>query len=406
MTALTTDRSLDQATAGALSSLQAPVDGGTKFYIGSSAAPLTATGMATLGGAVASTNACIGIAANQVDNSAGDDAALSVNLLQGMFSRVNSSGSPCVAATFGKIVYAEDDQTVRIASGATYPVLGVFMGFKADGTTPLVFVSAALNYLLSQGTLESDLASIVNGEGASKIGLEDAAGNLDAANVEAAIAEMFVLFASVTAAEGAALIGYEDVNSNTSETDVAGVLDELLVDATSTQGIIHVPLTSFVDPDGDPLIKFSGAPVPGSTIVDSKARVIKWGTHANPDLIHSQITIPPDFQDASDLVLHALMSKSGATLGDAVTLDVTGFFQTVGALHDADADVGGTTDALTGDATAKTVDEIILAIDAADTPAAPSSLSFSIQVTDGTLGTDDAFLHAVWFEYTKKKLTS
>jgi hypothetical protein len=93
-------------------------------------------------------------------------------------------------------------------------------------------------------------------------------------------------------------------------------------------------------------------------------------------------------------------------VADATTFTVTAFFQTVAALHDADADCGGTTSALTGNATAKTVAELTLSITGADLPPSPSVLTFSIKPTDGTLGTDDAIVHGIWFEYTRKTLTS
>ncbi len=105
-------------------------------------------------------------------------------------------------------------------------------------------------------------------------------------------------------------------------------------------------------------------------------------------------------------MLHALLSKSGATTGDATTLTVTAFFQTVAALHDADTDCGGTSSAIVGAATAKTVTEVTLSILAADLGSLPCALSFSIKPTNATNGTDDVIVEALWFEYTRKALTS
>ena len=408
MAALTDDRSLDQVNAGHFSMVQGGVDGGSTLYIGSSAAPLSATGMLTSGGGVAATGPVMGIASHQADNSAGADGALSCNLAQGIFQRVNSSSSPCVAATLGTVVYAEDDQTVRIASGATYPVLGIFLGFEDDGTTPLVFVSAALNYLLDQATLESDLASVANALGASKIGIEDAAGNFDATDAEAALAEVMSLLANTTAATGGNLVGYDDSGGKTTAATLADALDELYVNATTTKKTIYVPLTSFVDADGDPLAKFAdgASTVPGFNLADSEAFGVRWNNHATPDLILGSVFFPEELQDAADINMYVHASKTGATLGDAVTFDVTAFFHTVGALHDADADAGGTTDAMTGDDAAKTVQEVTLALGLADVPAGPVAMSFTLQPTDGTLGTDDVIVEGVFFEYTPKIMTS
>ena len=82
------------------------------------------------------------------------------------------------------------------------------------------------------------------------------------------------------------------------------------------------------------------------------------------------------------------------------------FNQVDGALHDADADYGGTTDALTGDVDAKTIATLELTLTAADLPAVGSKVSGTFKPTDGTLGTDDLLIHRVWVEYTRKLRTA
>jgi hypothetical protein len=285
------NRSLDQSTDKTPSIVQIGVDGGTHIYAGSFVAPLTATGYGTVGGGVASTNAVMGVAISEADNTSGADAAISVNLAQGVFRRKNSTGSAVTQAYFGKVVYAEDGETVRIASGATYPVAGIFLGFEADGTTPMVFVSAVLNYLLSQGDLEADLLSVLNTKGASKIGLEDADDYFTATNVEAAIKEIiddlkattatngaskigvqdsannftattvetvlkeiFEDLAAVTATNGANMIGFQDSGNKTTAATVDEVLDALLVEGTSTLGeVVMMPQDFVLAADGAPL---------------------------------------------------------------------------------------------------------------------------------------------------------
>jgi hypothetical protein len=182
---------------------------------------------------------------------------------------------------------------------------------------------------------------------------------------------------------------------------------KLLEAQEATVGQVNVPLTSFVDADGDPLVKFStgASTVPGFNLADSEAFGIRWNDHATPDPILTQVTMPQDLDETADVVVHILASKTGATLADAVTFDVTAFFHTVGALHDADADAGGTTDAMTGDAAAKTVQEVTVAIDAGDVPAPPASLSLTIQPTDDLLDADDVIVEAVWLEYSRAVVT-
>ena len=178
--------------------------------------------------------------------------------------------------------------------------------------------------------------------------------------------------------------------------------------AVSAQKQISVHLGTGILAAGTPMAAFAdnAASQPGVTLVNSKAMGIRWNNNGTQVAVFYQIDMPQDIDDTAPLVLHALVSKSGATLGDAVKLTVAGFFQTVAALHDADTDVGGDSNALTGDATAKTVTELTYTISAADLPASPSSLTFSIKPKDGTLGTDDCIVSSLWFEYTGKLLTS
>jgi len=176
----------------------------------------------------------------------------------------------------------------------------------------------------------------------------------------------------------------------------------------SAQTMIPLPLHGLNDKDGDPLVKFvtGDTEVPGYNLADSEAYGVRWNNKATHDPFLLSIPMPQDVDNAEDMVVHILASKTGATVGDATTFTATGFFHTVGALHDADADVGGASSAMTGDATAKTVQEVTLTIASADVPASPSSLSLTLQPTDGTLATDDVVIEGWWIEYTPQLLTS
>lgn len=406
MSALVHERSMDQLVAGAPSKSQAGVDGGVCLYGGGFVAPLTATGYLTKGGGVASTNAVCGVAEVTVDNTSGSDGDLSVNLLHGVFARPNSGTSALDQSHLFKPCYAEDDQTVRAAGGATYPLAGIVVGFEANGDVQ-VLCHGGLNYLLSQAALAANLAAITNGLGASLIGVEDAANNFAAAaNVEACLADIFVQFAKTTSPGGASLVGLYDTATHWTATTVEALAAEIAVALKTAQGCIEVPLDAFCLAAGTPITAYSSDPTPGLAVVDSKARAIKWGSHATPTALWGSVSVPNDLNDLAPMTLHLLASKSGATLVDATTFTVAAYFQTVGALHDADADCGGVSDAMVGDATAKTVAELTRAIAHGDVPPAPANLSFSFKPTDGTLGTDDIYVHRVWFEYTKKIMTS
>ncbi len=175
--------------------------------------------------------------------------------------------------------------------------------------------------------------------------------------------------------------------------------------SAQTMRVFPTPVS---EKDGTALVAFNpGAnPEAGYAVVDSKAEGVRWNNHATPDPIVYSMMLPNDLDETKDVVIHYMASKVGATLGDAVTWLTEAFFQTVGALHDADANAGGTSSAMTGDAATKTVQEDTLTVASADVPAAPCKLTLTVQPTDGTLDTDDVVLHNVWIEYTPKMLTS
>ena len=176
----------------------------------------------------------------------------------------------------------------------------------------------------------------------------------------------------------------------------------------SAQEIIPVDVATGMLAAGTPLAAFAdnASSNPGITLDNSKAKAVRWNNNATQTAVWYSAVMPQRLDDTAVLVAHFLVSKSGATLADATKITFSGFFQTVGALHDADSDVGGDSGAVTGDAAAKTVSELTYSIAAADVPASPSVLSFSIKPKDGTLGTDDFLVEGIWFEYVPALLTT
>lgn len=144
---------------------------------------------------------------------------------------------------------------------------------------------------------------------------------------------------------------------------------------------------------------------PGIQITNSKASTIRWNNDAAPDPIMTTFGIPRDADTSVDMTLHIQCSKVGATLADATTFTVAAFNQVVAALHDADADFGGTTTAITGDAATKTIQSVSLALATANLAAYPASVTVTIKPTAGLLGTDDICIHHVYVTYTRKNPT-
>lgn len=167
---------------------------------------------------------------------------------------------------------------------------------------------------------------------------------------------------------------------------------------------LHIPVLSAVEADGTALADFAdgASNTPGYELAGGEGIGIRWNNAAAPDPIMYEVLIPSDLDSNEDLTVNVLASKTGATVGDAVTWAVGAFFISDGALYDADADAGGTSSAMTGDASAKTAQLETLTIASADVPSGPAVLALTIQPTDGTLGTDDVILHGLWIGYTPK----
>lgn len=205
----------------------------------------------------------------------------------------------------------------------------------------------------------------------------------------------------------AATVSIADAGTFTATATVEAALQEIYQHIQSAQKFLNLPMGAWTEQDGTALADFAdgASPTPGWSAGD-EGFGIRWNNHANPDPISCSVPIPPDLDDSADVVVHIVAAKVGATVGDAVTFTIEAFFNAVGALYDADADCGGASSAMTGDAATKTVQEETLTIAAANVPAHPAILTLTLQPTDGLLDTDDVILLGVWLEYTGKTLTS
>lgn len=110
-----------------------PVAAAAKIYAGALVAA-NATGYAVQG-ATAATLTYLGRAEEAADNTAGANAAKTVNVRRGkQFQFANLGADPVTQASLGKVCYIVDDQTVAATSGTgTRSAAGVVMGVDADG---------------------------------------------------------------------------------------------------------------------------------------------------------------------------------------------------------------------------------------------------------------------------------
>ena len=303
---------------------------------------LNSSGQAVPGDTIANgCNYAVGVASATYDNTGGSAAAYSVEVEFGVFAFASKSGGGDDIAVddIGKACFCYDNQTVALTNGS-----------DTRGQAGMIVDVIGTDVYVYMGPHVAGLVAVAASE--------------------------------------------------------ASQLDQAQADILELQntGMVPIPLTSALDIATGALCAVfadGASTTPGTQFVNSKAVVIRWNNHATPGAIGVCVPMPPDLDDAQDVTFHALVSKSGATVGDATKLTVAAFEQTVGALHDADVDFGGDTTALTGNATAKTVTELTLTLDKANIHAVPSAITLTIKPKAGTLGTDDLFLHAAWLKYTR-----
>ncbi len=328
-----------------------PVDGGSHIYAGTLVAQL-GTGM-LVPASTSSAGPAIGVALHEADNTDGADGALRCKVSYGKiycFANGENTDAVSEATTMYAIVYAGDDHTIfdNDASSTLKPA-GRFMGMEPDGKVR-VFVGMA------------NLADAF--EDASNIAVLDAGNFTTATTAESALAEL-----------------YQHVKS--------------------VQKTVQIPLTSWVDPDGDPLAKFVNGGADGFFLNSSEGFGLRWNNAGSPTVFLTCVAMPQDYDDTADVVIHFLLSKVGATATDTPAMVVTAFSLTVGSAFTTSSNFGTTSSAMADN---QLVQELTVTLAAADVPASPTA--FTLTMVPNDLAADDLILHAVWLEYKGKLLTS
>jgi hypothetical protein len=302
-------------------------------------------GRAMPGGLIAAgALAAVGKSSATYDNTGGAADAVDVEVEFGTFGWVSAGGGDAITADdVGKVCYVVDDQTVALTSDTdTRGVAGYITEYR-------------------------------NGEVFVWMGPH--------------VAGQIVIAAS------------EASQLDTAQADI----DALQADALTTQAFIPIPIMSWTD-NGAPLIVFADGTANGTALVDSEA----FGFRFNPvgedtSVLVTSVPMPPDLDDAADIVLHVMCFRVGAS--DTTTVLVgNAFFQTVGAAHTADADAI-TVNSAAIDAATTVLEEVTLTIAGADVPASPSTLTLTL-APSAALDADDLVIVGTWLEYTRKLLTS
>lgn len=305
-----------------------------------------------------------GWATEQVDNSDGSDGDLTIVLRRRGLVKVILDTAITIA-NVGDNVFLVDDQTVDLTANVTHNIFcGIIAGY-IDTTHAWIDIEPAIR--------QADVATHI---------------------------------ADGSAAHAASAISIADAGAFTSETEAEAALQEIYQSLLTAKGIINIPMPNITDA-GVALAAFSNAddPLPGFCVT-AEGLGIRWNNHGTPTPVGTKVMIPPDADITADMTLHILAAKIGATVGDATKFTIVAYNNVVAALYDADADFGGDTDAMTGDAATKTVQHVTLTLALANLAAYPAAMELTLQPKDGTLGTDDVIMLGAWIEYQKKLLTS
>lgn len=199
----------------------------------------------------------------------------------------------------------------------------------------------------------------------------------------------------------AATISIADAGGYTSEPDVEAALQQILLNLTTAQGFIPVSLhavretTNFdagnIAANGGLLASDTTPVLEGINDATDGCQRLNWAA-SNSDQITFQTPLPPDLDDAGDVVVHIRAAMAGAT--DTPTITVDSFF------NEGDTKVVDTISAITG----ATYAEYTGTIAAADVPAGAQTLT--VGLTAGAHTTDALYVTAIWIEYKKKLLAS
>jgi len=359
MTALTKDNKLEYREGVELS---CPVDDGDTIY-GGAFVCANADGY-LVDGADESGLIFMGVSLEQKDNSSGLDGALVCQIRRrGLIKAILDTA--ITQANVGDNVFLVDDQTVDLTANVTYNIFCGIIAEYIDTTHAWIDIEPAIK--------QADVATHI----------ADAAG-----------------------AHAASAISIADAGAFTVQTEAEAALQEIYQSLLTAKGIINIPMPVITNA-GVALAVFGDAtdPLPGFCVT-AEGLGIRWNNHGTPTPVGTKVMVPPDMDVTANAVLHILAAKVGATEGDATKFTVEAFNNVVAALYDADEDYGGDTDAMTGDATSKTVQHVTLTLALANLAAYPAAMELTLQPKDGTLGTDDVIMFSAWIEYKKKLLAA
>jgi len=199
----------------------------------------------------------------------------------------------------------------------------------------------------------------------------------------------------------AATVSIADAGGFTAEVTVEAALQEIYQDLLTAQGFIPVSLHAVretanfdvgnIAANGGLLASDTTPILEGINDATDGCQRVNWAA-SNSDQITFQTPLPPDLDDAADVVVHIRAAMAGATNTPSITVD--SFF------NEGDTKVVDTIATITGTAYA----EYTGTIAAADVPSGAQTLT--VGLTPGAHTTDALYISAIWVEHKKKILTA
>lgn len=308
-----------------------------------------------------------------------------------------------------KVVYVSAADTVALAdadaSGKKMP-----MGITASAPTGSTAVVRFIGILTGAGSFTAGALQYVSTTAGDLTETAPTAPNATPIAIAINTTDLLVLgplgavfdtLRSVAANLGSYLVGYQDVNSKTAAANVGAALDEIYVDRLSTsRGMVPIPLSSWriVGATGDVgniaaiggvMASNSDPTLEGEATTNSW--VIKWAANSVVP-IGVSIPLPPDFDGAGDAYLEVSIF-SGTT--DAASLSAASSWDGGSEVSDAFDDSG------TKSATRHL---LVCTIDKADIP--NSSTHATFRLTPPAHSTNAINLAMSRLRYTPKLLAS
>jgi hypothetical protein len=259
--------------------------------------------------------------------------------------------------------------TQEVVAADTFAHAAVLYGAAAGKVTDnSAGAGNAIGQAMEACTTAGDIIEMVPynvlSDTAANIEIVDADTHTDAANVEAALAE---IYQGLLTAQGFIPVPLATVRELTTGThsDVAGNGGLLASDTTPILGAANG------DTDGAWRVAWAGG---------------------NSDAIGFQVPLPPDLNDAADVVIHFRAAMAGTD--DIPVISADSYF------NEGDTKVEDDSGAVTG----ATYAEYTITIAHGDVPAGAQTLS--VELTPAAHATNALYLTAIWIEYTRKILTA